>query len=528
MRFLKKLSTRWMVLWGILSLPLVFLLATGIIWLVENKMLLWWFIASAVISAIIWPAMKRLKSRSFRSVVIEGVPGKTWTKTGDQAWNNVEVLSEEIKSQHIYLESWANLWDLLTRVMNTVAKEFYPGSDNATLEVPVPYLLKVIELVACDLRDIFSKDIPGSHILTINDIIRSKRLASLGNELYNIYRVLSLGVTPQAAFAREVRDFLTGKVMTASTSELKSWVLQAYVKKIGYYSIELYSGSIVLDDEKFEQYTTKSSKESIQKFRKRDTTFEEEPLRILIAGEIKSGKSSLINGLFGKMKALVDVDSDKEKAVPYLLEREGMQRAVIFDTPGYQQTDSPFRFLRMSKNEILNIDLILMLCSAKTAARQADFQLLNELRLLFEKKEHEMPPIIIALTHIDNLRPFREWEPPYNVAEPKTLKEKMIRDAMDAISDDLNLDLSQVVPVNLKAERLYNIEEGLIPAILNVFDETNRLKYLRCLKEYKDEYYWSKLFGQTRNAGKLVVRGGLHFAGKVTQKIDKIGKEILP
>jgi hypothetical protein len=116
---------------------------------------------------------------------------------------------------------------------------------------------------------------------------------------------------------------------------------------------------------------------------------------------------------------------------------------------------------------------------------------------------------VVALTHIDQLRPFREWNPPYDLADPQGAKAENIREAVEATAGDLSVDVERVVPVCLLAGDLYNVEEGLIPAILTILDAAQRMKYLRCLREFKDEEYWRRLRQQAANAGRILLSAGL-------------------
>ena len=84
-----------------------------------------------------------------------------------------------------------------------------------------------------------------------------------------------------------------------------------------------------------------------------------------------------------------------------------------------------------------------------------------------------MPPVIVALTFIDQLRPLAEWDPPYNVAQPDRPKARNIHDAMEAVAADLAVEPTQVVPVSLRPGHVYNVEEGLAPAILLAVPEAH-------------------------------------------------------
>ena len=518
-----RLGYKWLLLLAITLLPFGLLMLAGFVWLWQQDLLLSWLGIVSMITLASWWVAQKLRQDTIEPIKLDIDPSENWTAEGTMAWRKVITIAERIQREDPQLDRWEFYWHTLREVMQTVALHFHPEQKNAILELRVPYLLKVIELLARDLRKAFSEQVPGSHIVTINDVIRGHRIAAKSRELYQLYRIVSVGIDPVSAMIRELKGWATSGILTASTQEIKRWLLDAYVKKIGYYAIELYSGHLVLDDEKLSQHITAASERDVRITDKRDEHLHQEPLRVLVLGQVKAGKSSLINALFGEMKALTDVLPKTSRVQPYLLERDGIERAIVLDSAGYEDSANPLQPLRDAEREVLNTDLILLVCSAKSAARHADKRLLQELQTVFRAKTQEQPPpIILVLNHIDQLRPFREWQPPYNVLEPTTPKARTIRDAMQAVADDLNLDLSQVVPVNLKPGQEYNIEEGVIPAILQTLDAANRLKYLRCLADYRDEEYWRQLWLQSKNAGKFIARRGFSWLSETGKRIDEL------
>jgi len=80
---------------------------------------------------------------------------------------------------------------------------------------------------------------------------------------------------------------------------------------------------------------------------------------------------------------------------------------------------------------------------------------------------------------------------------------------VEVTASDLAVAVDQVIPVNLASGQIYNLDEGLIPAILNVLGAADRAKYLRCLKEYRDEQYWSQLRTQAKNTGRILLQAGM-------------------
>jgi hypothetical protein len=119
-----------------------------------------------------------------------------------------------------------------------------------------------------------------------------------------------------------------------------------------------------------------------------------------------------------------------------------------------------------------------------------------------------LPPIVVALTHIDQLRPLREWHPPYDVMNPCSAKAQAIRTIMDVVTKELGLNIDQIAPVNLNPGFEYNVEEGLIPAIFQQLEQAKQMRYLRCLKEYHKEDYWRRLWKQSKRAGQFIAKKG--------------------
>jgi uncharacterized protein len=65
-----------------------------------------------------------------------------------------------------------------------------------------------------------------------------------------------------------------------------------------------------------------------------------------------------------------------------------------------------------------------------------------------------VPPIVLALTNIDELRPASEWQPPYDIAAPVSPKARSIRAAIDSVAKVLDLSAVAIVPVARWLSRL--------------------------------------------------------------------------
>jgi len=120
------------------------------------------------------------------------------------------------------------------------------------------------------------------------------------------------------------------------------------------------------------------------------------------------------------MRATTDVLPHTHALTPYRWEREGEFLGLVFRQPGY---GDEFTWVEHQTGELQKVDLILLVCAATHAGRAADAQFLKTLRGVYAKTPERIPPpIVVAVTHIDLLRPAREWHPPYDLGKPAARK----------------------------------------------------------------------------------------------------------
>jgi hypothetical protein len=246
-----------------------------------------------------------------------------------------------------------------------------------------------------------------------------------------------------------------------------------------------------------------------------------EPLRILVLGQVKAGKSSLVNALFGDMRAATDSVPTTMELTPYILERPEMGSAVLlYDMGGYEDPSAPRERRAQALQEAIRSDLIILVVSAVNVAREPDRQLLAELRAHFAAQpEVRQPPVVIAVTHIDLLRPPLEWSPPYNIVTPDSPKARSIRGALEAIAAELGIAPENIAPLCLLPERLYNVEEALTPLLAQLLPEAKRVLLLRSLKTLHAQEQWELMWRQARATGQFLFEIGGEIVKKSVRKV---------
>ena len=227
-------------------------------------------------------------------------------------------------------------------------------------------------------------------------------------------------------------------------------------------------------------------------------------ITVTLVGQVKTGKSSLINGLLGEQRARTDVLPATNDIERYELNTPGVPtKLVLLDTVGFAHTGPRQDQLAVTREAARDSDLLLLVLHARNPARQADLELLKDLQQWFAAHpELKKPPIVAVVTHIDLLSPAMEWSPPYNWQQPSRPKEENIHQSLAAVESQLGGYLAGMVPVCVAAGKVYGIDEWLWPAIAQRLDEVRGVALLRCIKAEVDANKMRKVFHQMLAAGK--------------------------
>ena len=143
------------------------------------------------------------------------------------------------------------------------------------------------------------------------------------------------------------------------------------MKEVGRAAIDLYGGRLRVSTEELEAHITEASARD----RRAAAQVQAEPLRLLVCGQVKAGKSSLVNALAGEVRAAADVLPLTNKFTAYELKHQGVPQAVIVDSPGLASLDDPLEKL---VEEAAHADLVLWVSNAVRPDRELDSRALDE------------------------------------------------------------------------------------------------------------------------------------------------------
>jgi len=336
-------------------------------------------------------------------------------------------------------------------------------------------------------------------------LAKGHKIAKKGSEVYRLFRVVTAGIDPVSALIRELRIATTDHLLTESTVDLKRWLIDAYIKKLGYYAIELYSGNLILDDEGFRKPSRQTQAE-IETLQQREKSLNAEPFRVLVVGQTNAGKASLINAIAQRRLAIVDAAPNPLDRQTYLIRRDDLPSTIIVDCQRYDDTQCQKQRLSVLQ-QAAKSDVVIIAISAASPVYQIDKVVLDGIKQLDNK-----PRIMVALTQIDKIRPLREWAPPYDLMAPRSAKAEAIRNAALVVADRLNIGFEQIIPLSLREGMVYNCQEQLIPALVEQFKRAEGKRHLRGIQSHQNDMRQKQLKTQLLNAGQWLNKTGFELA----------------
>lgn len=490
----------------LIALPWLSLIALGIVWLWQGGHVWIWALAAAAIGLLSWPlwySVKRRSTEEARTALDDlAQPSGEWHVAERDAWSLVLAIADE--TAPLNFTEIDPLIAVARQTFEAVARCFHANAEDAWARFSLPEALLLAERLCRDVRREALRRIPGVRGVKLSQFLwlqsQSERygpVVRLGWKLgHGLWRAVRAANNPLQAVGQEVSGRVFDRTAGILSLRMRSYATRLFVLEIGRAAIDLYSGRLAL------------SQEEIRTAQQRDmagaTVDPVMPVRILIAGQVSAGRSSLLNALAREVRGAVGPVPTTATATEFLLDQDGRPSVVLVDIPGLDGSAAVTEEL-LSQAE--RADLVLWVASATQAARANDRSALVTLRAKGDAQLTRRPaPILLALTHIDQLRPGSEWTPPYDIATPTRPKAQAIRAAMDSIARVLDLSVDAIVPVAVPPGLApYNLD-ALWARIALAIDEA-KLVQLDRLRFNEPSFRLRELPQQLGDAGRLIIKG---------------------
>lgn len=490
-----------------------------------------------------------------------------WKLVLERAQRVGEVDSARLLDPHFHLSAAQDL-------ALVIARHYHPQAADPLGPLTVPEIMAAAELALRDTSQWVRDYVPGSHLMRIDHwrmVAQAPRWAKLASRAWWIGSILlNPADIVRKLVTKASMDAATGDLQAGLLAGFHSVFLQ----RAGFYLIEVHSGRLRRGAEHYlaaqrrfgpeepgrlaanttnaastasaadaanaampsrrdtaenfarlpgtqtRQLTTIAQGTHAQHERldgdspadggERDDLVDSESVRLLVLGQAKAGKSSLINAILGQAGARVDVVPCTRSIRRHRAALPGSTIDFsLLDSPGYGDDGLSEELLEEIQEAASAADLVLLVLDATQPARNRDLEMLDSVRSSFASRpERKLPPVIAVLTHIDGLRPVLEWSPPYDWREPQRPKEIAIRDAVEYNSQVFGARVAAVVPVcgDFTRGRVYGFDEYLLPAIALRLGEAKACSLLRHLHHDWDRERIQHLWRQFANIGRSLWR----------------------
>jgi predicted GTPase len=517
--------SRWRIalVLGLTLAPWVFLAGVGsyYLWSLHWGFFAWWPMALSMAVGYILGWYWQRKRLLLRPPDFEAL--HHWTDQDKQAWRLVEDRARTGSSLPAEKLTDLNHYLAVAEAMaGELAAFYHPGAADPVSNLTVPEILAVIELAAHDLSELVDQYVPGGHLLTIKDWRRARQAIDWYQPASNLYWGIAALFAPLETAARYSASKLgLSGPWQQLQQNLLLWFYTSYLHRLGTYLIELNSGRLRVGAARYRELLQKDGAAVIESVPAHQVSGSVPPtedgesrpsparqVTVTLIGQVKAGKSSLINALLGEQRAVTDVLPATAGVQRYELQPKGIpSRFVLLDTVGYGHAGPKADQRDVTCDCAQQSDLLLLVLHARNPARQADLLMLQDLQAWFvAHPQVKKPPLLAVATHIDLLSPALEWAPPYNWRQPTRPKEENIQQALTAVWEQLGEYLGGVVPVCTAAGKTYGIEEWLLPAIAERLDQAHGVALLRCLRAEIDEKKVRKVFQQLVAAAQEAAR----------------------
>lgn len=434
----------------IYALPLVALIVLGVLWLAEHEWLVHFVGVTLCLVVLLQLTVLFLKHIRRKQVAAPVDAAHVPIITANPEWTPRELKVFNSLCAGIAREPrpWGDMRPLALDLIEKAAQQLSAGQKGA-LDFSIPEALLLADRVMIRLRRNLHDMVPFSDRISLKTILWVwenkawvQRGATLAGWAWRAKRLIS---NPPAAIMQEIQGAVTS---CADGGEMKNFsvviVQQIILEEVARAAVDLHSGQLRFTDEELLKIELGSAD-----LDKRILAQPDEPIRLLVIGQISAGKSTVINWLVGGAVAETDMAPTTYDLTRYPLEIEGMVYSVI-DTQGIDGSEVVAEKLL---TQVLECDQVLWIVRANRPARAPDVELLQKINAAFAAHPlRRMPAITIVANAVDQLLP--DW--PY----PEHLLPSEAQSTIAAASAAICADLScrEAIPI-VSEGTVWNLEQ---------------------------------------------------------------------
>jgi hypothetical protein len=400
----------------------------------------------------------------------------------EQAESVLQELLLAAQSDRPIWEDWQTFWKRCQDLVGAIAHIHHPEVKYPLLNIYVPQAYGLIRGTVDDMDQWMQKLSPVLSSITVGQAYQGyevyRKLEPSARKLWQVWGWAQWLLNPAVAVSKTASRSSRSQANQQLLLNLSHLLREAALRNLCRQAIALYSGTTLPDS--FGTVAAKNpplpQAKTLREILSQAEPVEvvaQKPINILLVGRTGAGKSSLINLLFQADLAAVDVLPSTDQIQSYEWQADG-EKLVLWDTPGYEQVNrSDFR--EQVLNYASNADLLLLVTPALDPALQMDVDFLKEMQSL------ELPTLTIV-SHVDRLRPIREWQPPYDWQWGDRPKEISIREAVEYRAQLLGEFCDRVLPVVAGEQNTWGME-SLSLALLESVAPAKQLRLAHFLRD---------------------------------------------
>lgn len=438
MRLVDRLRMVWLRwnrlgLAGVLILPLGVTSILGFLWLAERGWLLWFVLASVLLFATLRVTRLLLRVQRRRQGAPTGPVREAPVVEADPDWSETERAAFEAARAHIRERLKDTLpWDDLPAealaVVEIVAREISGGKRTA-LDFTLPEALLLIDRVALRYRDFLRVHVPFSDQLSVRALYwlwqRQHGMKRAWDTGFLAYRGVRIVLNPAVGLLREVERAVTAGLQERLTDQLVLDSQAIVLEEAAQAAVDLYSGRLRFSDAELAELQLASEARD-----QAAAAVPDDPVRILVVGQVSAGKSTLINALLGHDAAETDMAPTTDRLTAHELTFDDTPCRLV-DTEGL---DGGTKSLEALVAQMVEADVILWVLRANRPARAADVALMKRYTArMAENPSRRWAPLILLATAADALLPG--W--PYPEGRLPEKEAVRLGGAMAAIGADM-------------------------------------------------------------------------------------------